>query len=374
MMKVLVIVDHAVGISGPHRNVVGSLNALSARSDVDLRLLAGKIDENEPYASQCNIQLGFEPHNVAKFIQNQLLVRKAVKDRDLIYIPTGLKSFLYAYSAKGSRKLIGGPNITGIPIVMDPANPSPLMTMRMCDGWIEMSDLRADLCVKAGTPRDYINIIPHSIDTNRFSPKFRNREVWNKFGLDSNAVKLVYVGRMNEERKGIDTLINAFKLISEKISSKKVELILIGKAGPMLTLEHKNVPYVYTIGPHYGQELVELLASTDIFIAASSWETFWYTPLEAMACGLPVVVSNTGAVPLMIPEDGVQGRALTLVNEDNAFLPNASEYLADATIELIMNESLRDTMGKIARDYITVHFAEVKQGELLYQAFTRTLS
>src|SRR5690606_37825582 len=55
-MRVLVLVDHAVGISGPHRNVVGTLNALSAREDVDLRVLTGKIGASEPYAARCEIR------------------------------------------------------------------------------------------------------------------------------------------------------------------------------------------------------------------------------------------------------------------------------------------------------------------------------
>ena len=374
MIKILVLVDHAVGISGPHRNVVGSLSALSARSDIDVKLLTGKIDESEPYVNQCEIHLGFEPHNVRKFIQNQRLVRKFVKDRDLIYVPTGLKSFLYAFSAKGSRKLIGGPNITGIPILMDPANPSPLMTMKMCDGWIEMSEIRATLCIDAGTPREYINIIPHSIDTKRFSPQLRNKKIWDQFGLDPDAIKMVYVGRMNAERKGIDILINSFRLIREQLPTQKVQLILIGKEGPMLTEDHKSTPEVYPIGPHYGQQLVELIASADIFIAASRWETFWYTPLEAMACGLPVVVSNAGAVPSIIPQDGIQGRAINLVDSNYKFYPDAAQRLADAAVPLVEDQELREKVGKTARAHVIEAFSEEHQGNLLFQAFSKTLS
>lgn len=63
-LRVLVIVDHAVGISGPHRNVVGTLNALAIHPEIDLRVVTGRVDNSEPYARRCDIRLGFVPHQV----------------------------------------------------------------------------------------------------------------------------------------------------------------------------------------------------------------------------------------------------------------------------------------------------------------------
>jgi len=47
-LNVLFIVDRATAGSGPHRNVVTSLNALVARKDIYVRLLTGQVDHSEP--------------------------------------------------------------------------------------------------------------------------------------------------------------------------------------------------------------------------------------------------------------------------------------------------------------------------------------
>lgn len=373
MLKVLLLVDHALATSGPHRNVVGSLNALSARTDVDLRLLTGRIDEREPYATTCEVRLGFEPHNLAKLFHNLLLLHRSAHDRDLIYVPSGLKAFLYAYIGKRGRKLAAGPNVTGIPLLMDPANPNPLMTMRMSDAWIESSEIRVQQCVNAGTPRSNIDVVPHAIDTERFSPHHRNRKVWLKYGLDPSVLKIVHVGRMNVEIKGVAQLIRSFQLLEQRLPDCELHLVLIGKKGPMLTQEHAKIRGVHAVGPLYGIDLVEALASADIFMGASRYETFWFAPLEAMACALPVVVSTAGAVPIMIPANGVQGVAVNIVDDQLQFLPDAPERLATAAMPLIADHQLREEIGHNARKHVIEHFSEQNLGENLMRIFRRLL-
>lgn len=366
------LVDHAVGVSGPHRNVVGSLNALSARSDVDLRLLTGKIDKNEPYADRCDIRLGFAPHEIKQIAQNLQLLLSEVKDRDLIYVPTGLKSFLYAYIVKGKRKLVAGPNVTGIPFLMKPANPSPLMTTAMSDGWIEMSEIRIKDCISGGTARETIHYVPHSVDSELFSPKRRNPDVWAKEGLSANSIKIVYVGNMHEEFKGVPQLINAFEMLRQAVHIK-LELVLIGEDGPMLTDHHRAMPGVSFLGPRFGDSLIELLASADLFMAASRWETFWLTPLEAMACGLPVVVSNVGAVPSMIPNNGVQGISVQITDAHHEYVEDAAKRLAEAALPLLNDSNMRREIGCAARSHVVQKFSETELANRLMRVFTSTM-
>lgn len=95
--------DHAVGRSGPHRNVAGTLNALAARDDVLLRLLCGEVDPTESYArsGRTAVHLGFRPHSPAAIVSNLMRLRRAARGMDVIYVPTGLKSFLLAWAAGG---------------------------------------------------------------------------------------------------------------------------------------------------------------------------------------------------------------------------------------------------------------------------------
>lgn len=177
---------------------------------------------------------------------------------------------------------------------------------------------------------------------------------------------------MSEERKGIPQLVEAFRLIRHAYTAP-VDLVLIGKEGPMLTPGHRMLPGLYLLGPRYGHDLVRLLASADLFLAASRYETFWFAPLEAMACGLPVVVSKVGAVPLMIPEDGVQGRAVSVVDSEYHYVPDAAERLAQAALPLLRSKELRIVMGHTARQHVLEHFSEARLSEDLVRTFSNVL-
>ena len=111
-LNVLFLVDRAVGDSGPHRNVVSTLNALVTRSDVRVTLLTGRIDANEPYSqsSRLSVVSGFEPKTRAKIPAQMRSVLKLARPADVIYVPTGLTSALYAFAAKlvlGKRLVLG---------------------------------------------------------------------------------------------------------------------------------------------------------------------------------------------------------------------------------------------------------------------------
>lgn len=96
---------------------------------------------------------------------------------------------------------MAGPNVTGIPRLMNPANPSPLMTIHMVDAWIEMSEVRVRACIRAGTPPERIHLVPHAIDTERFSPQHRDRAVWRSVGLEPRSPKKNHVRRASGCRK-----------------------------------------------------------------------------------------------------------------------------------------------------------------------------
>jgi glycosyltransferase involved in cell wall biosynthesis len=300
-------------------------------------------------------------------------VHQSVHDCDLIYVPTGLKSFLYAYMCKGYRKLVAGPNITGIPLLMDPANPGPLMTTKMADAWIEMSELRVYWCMKAGTPRDRIHLVPHAIDVEKFHPRYASRDVWVAEGLNPEVKKIVHVGRMDEELKGFLQLIKTFNIIRQSIP--ETDLVFIGKTIPEVIGHYKHLERVHFVGPKYGDDLVRYLASSDLFLGTSRWETFWFTPLEAMACGLAVVVTNTGAVASMIPMDEVQGRIVPVIDEHtHQFTTDTAERLAQAVIPLLQDDAARHQMGKRAREHVIAEFSERKLGDRLVHVFKQTIS
>ena len=85
----------------------------------------------------------------------------------------------------------------------------------------------------------------------------------------------------------------------------------------------------------YCGDPASLLQASDIFVLASTGEAFGLVLAEAMACGVPVVGSRSGAIPEIV-EDGVTGLLVT---------PRDATSFADAIEKLARDEKLRRQMG-----------------------------
>jgi len=89
-------------------------------------------------------------------------------------------------------------------------------------------------------------------------------------------------------------------------------------------------------------DVVRLYQVLDLFVAPARWEGFGLTPLEAMACGVPVVAARVGAFEALIAE-GVTG---SLVPPDNA------EALTEAIRVWVDTPARRATAGTAARAHV----------------------
>jgi len=371
MMKILVVVDHAVGVSGPHRNVVGSLNALAARSDVEIRLLTGKIDENEPYVKGCDIMLGFEPHNVGKMISNEMLIRKAVQGQELIYVPTGLKSFLYAFSAKGNRKLIVGPNMTPLPIPGRDDHPGKLEAEYMADLWIEASYYRQTHIERVTNLK--IPVVQHAIDTEKFNPKHRDETIWDEYGIPKDQLKVLYVGHDNTLRKGVEALIKTIEIIAEQPDvAQNLAFIFAGKLSEKNLAKIKSLKNTYPLGFLYPDRLPKVMASADISVVPSSWENFPFSVMEAMSSGRPIIAGRVGGITEQLGEGDEATGILLELGKLGKHTPNASKLMADAIIALAADPEKRQRLGKAARERVMTHFVEDRLGQDLVDLFTKS--
>jgi glycosyltransferase involved in cell wall biosynthesis len=113
------------------------------------------------------------------------------------------------------------------------------------------------------------------------------------------------------------------------------------------------------------QELVDRYYSSDIFAFAPIWnEGFGLPPVEAMAAGLPVVASRSGAVT----ETVVEGQTGFLVEKNDA------EELAKALLVLLNDGVLRETMGRAGRRRAFEHFSWLKVAEQMHARYDELLS
>lgn len=181
-----------------------------------------------------------------------------------------------------------------------------------------------------GISSEKISVIHNGIDE-RFVPK-KQDEIDNtrKFlGIPSSNYMLS-LGSL-EPRKNLHRLLEAWNLICNKIPND-VWLVLAGGKGKSTVfkdLSFDNLPpRVYFTGYVSDEHLPALYSGAIAFAYVSLYEGFGLPPLEAMACGVPVITSNTTSIPEVV------GDAAILVN------PYDTEEIADSIYKLVGNASL----------------------------------
>lgn len=370
MLNVLVLVDHAVGISGPHRNVVGSLNALAQQPGVQIHLVTGRIDPLEPYARspRVRIHLGFQPKEPGRAAHNVRLVRSVARECTVVYVPTNLTSFLYAQTVRHGRRVVVGPNVTALSLPLRRLHDAPgrIELLGMCDLWMEASEARRQHVIRqSGIGR--VTCIRHAIDTAKFSPAHRDPALWARFRVPDADVRIVCVGRDNEARKRIPQLLEAARLLERSTSSTRVQFILVGAMSAETDAAARAIPNVHLLGFQGPQELPVIMASGDIAFVPSSWESVGFVVLEALASGLPIVASRVGGIPEQFV-DGECGILVEATGPDGLHRPDAPQRFAAALTRLVTDPALRSQMGEAARQHALVAFSEARLGHELRAA------
>ena len=107
-------------------------------------------------------------------------------------------------------------------------------------------------------------------------------------------------------------------------------------------------------------DLVDLYYEADVFAFAPIWdEGFGIPPVEAMAAGVPVVATRSGAIPEMVK------------NNQTGFLvsKNDPRALAEKILGLLHDEDMRMTMGRAARQWVHQNFTWNRIGEKMYECY-----
>jgi glycosyltransferase involved in cell wall biosynthesis len=169
--------------------------------------------------------------------------------------------------------------------------------IKHADFLLPLGKFQAEYLIHYGAKVEDIYYFPNTSDVNSFtveSNKYRNRknELKKELGIKSKYIVL-YVGRLTEE-KGLFTLLRAFKEI--KSSYDNVTFLIIGEGELRDTLENftskKEIDNVRFEGFVENKELPRYYAIADIFVLPSRDETWGVVVTEAMACALPLILSD----------------------------------------------------------------------------------
>ncbi len=183
----------------------------------------------------------------------------------------------------------------------------------------------ADSFIAKGIPADRVCVLPWSTDLSRFAPRER---------CGDSRFRVICVAQISP-RKGHIDLLDAW----QQLNLPDAELVFIGSMTPEMAPILARRQHLFThrgVVPH--AELMSELACADVAVLASVEEGCSYAPLEAMASGLPVVVTtNTGSNELVV--DGETGFVVPI---------RSPERIAAALEVLYRNPDRRRAMGQAA--------------------------
>jgi glycosyltransferase involved in cell wall biosynthesis len=192
--------------------------------------------------------------------------------------------------------------------------------------------------IKRGFDPEKLKILPRGLDTELFTPTRREPAFWEKFGAPNGQIRLLYVGRISRE-KDLDILAEAYRRLRNE--GLPVQLFVVGH-GPYSEKFAHSLPEAVFTGYLTGNELAAAYASADIFVFPSTTDTFGNVILEAQACGVPVVVSDSGG-PKELVENGTNG-LITRSRDVHDF--------TQAIRSLAANPARRERMGRAARESV----------------------
>ena len=215
-----------------------------------------------------------------------------------------------------------------------------LPTALRCDCFVALNSTIVQELDAANVPRQNIIALPNGVKTDHITAK-------PDYTLH-DPIRIIYVGRLHEQ-KGVDVLLRAFQELVRKYSTHRFCLQLLG-TGPLKNQLH-DLATVLGIASQVefrGQtnQVLEHLQQADIFVLPSRAEGISNALLEAMASGLPVVVSD------------VPGNTDVIEHIENGLLFNLDDpdSLTDNLILLLKQPGLRERLGANARRTVEDNF------------------
>lgn len=213
-------------------------------------------------------------------------------------------------------------------------------------------------------PDDRISIVPNGVQIDDFAPLPPGEPFRQQWNLGGGPVVL-FLGRLHE-RKGAQFLIPAFAGAARDLPDAR--LLIVGPDEGMLAglrdlaQKHDVAERVIFTGLLTGPDKLAALAAADVFALPAVGEGFSMAVLEAMACGLPVLLTPG----CNFPEAAEAGAGVVAAREIGA--------LAGALHPLLTDASRRASMGRLARELVQARFTwpqVVAQMETVYQTVRR---
>jgi D-inositol-3-phosphate glycosyltransferase len=207
---------------------------------------------------------------------------------------------------------------------------------------------REDLITHYQASEEKLTIVPCGFDPEELAPVDRSL-ARRELGLSENERVILHVGRM-VPRKGADNVIRGFGRYV-KNSPEKSRLLIVGgesdhpdpkitpEIGRLMSVAHEEgvTDHVQFTGRRTRDRLRTYYSAADVFVTTPWYEPFGITPVEAMACGTPVIGSAVGGIKFTV-DHGETG-LLIPPNDPDALSEAFGEFFRDPRIRARYSEN-----------------------------------
>ncbi|MBK6315593.1 MAG: glycosyltransferase family 4 protein [Blastocatellia bacterium] len=290
----------------------------------------------------------FHAAKVAQIVAMALHVARQARSADVVHA--------HCLSASTLGAVIGA-RLAGTPVLVKPslggedgelrkilisAAARPLSSiLRRVDRFAVMSDEIAAELSSIDVAADRFSRVDNGIDLDRFCPATddERRALRTRFGIPDGPLAL-FVGQY-VPRKGVRELLAAWALLREQHESATLAFAGHGPDQPLIDAAVREAGGgIIDLGAR--SDVVDVIRASDLLVLPSRNESFGNVIVEALACGLPVIVGRTG-VATQIDLDGVAGRFID---------PESPSSIAAAIAEFLYDPARRVDAGARGRELV----------------------
>lgn len=212
---------------------------------------------------------------------------------------------------------------------------------------------------QCGTDPARLKILYNGVDPALYARKSQAAKVRQELGLPPEAPVVGLVARLDHRAKGHLELLQALSLLKERHT---IHALMVGggrrqEEMRQLAASLGLADVVHFLGNR--RDVPELLAAMDIFVLPSHSEGVSLAVLEAMAAGLPVIVSAVGGLPEIVQ----QGETGLLIP------PKDPEALAHSLARVLEEPGLARSLGQKAREHVQEKYSLERMAQVVNAAY-----
>ena len=229
------------------------------------------------------------------------------------------------------------------------------LLLRHYDGFLAVGKANRDFYVTHGVASERLFPCRHFVDNERFflaaSAQREHRSLLRRsLGVPEDATCFIYAGKLEPKKRILD-LLEALRMVSRTPGAPRTHVLVVGTGGLLETA--RNFAASHALPASFAgflnqSEIANAYAAADCIVLPSDYgETWGLVVNEAMACGLPAIVSDrVGCGPDLVT-DGITGRVFPF--GDTAALAGAMVSLA--TDPSLLAKMGREAQERVRRDY-----------------------